>query len=630
LFERGLDPDKRTQLGAHYTDRASIISLVEPVVIEPLRAEFEVMKTRVVELLATGKKVTRRTPDSKNAEKVFHAYLERLRSIRVLDPACGSGNFLYLALQALKDLEREAILWGSLTLQRPQEFPQVGPHAVHGIEVSIFAAELARVTIWIGEIQWMLNNGFAYLTNPILQPLNSIECRDALLDLSDPAQPKEAEWPTADAIVGNPPFLGGKLLRASLTSEYVDTLFKVFAGRVPAEADFVCYWFEKARALMVDGRVKRVGLLATQGIRGGASRRVLERIEESGRILMARSDEPWVLDGAAVHVSFVCFDRGTEESATLDGVRVASINANLTSGLDLTKARRLKENLSIAFMGDTKGGSFDISREQAEQLLAMPNPDGRNNRDVVRPWVNGLDITRRSRDMWIIDFGVNLSIEEAALYEAPFSYVEQHVKTTRVTNRRAAYAERWWLHVEPRSGMRARLAGLDRYLGTPSLTKHRLFVWLPAVVLADHQITVVARDDDYTFGVLHSRVHELWARGMGTQLREVESGFRYTSTTTFETFAFPRPTAAQAAAIAGEGAELNRLRAGWLNPAGASDEELQKRTLTNLYNERPAWLRQVHERLDNRVLEAYGFPLDLSDEDLLSRLLGLNLSRVAV
>ena len=630
LFERGLDPDKRTQLGAHYTDRASITSLIEPVVIEPLRAEFEVMKTRVAELLATGKKVTKRTPDSENAEKVFHAYLERLRSIRVLDPACGSGNFLYLALQALKDLEREAILWGSLTLQRPQQFPQVGPHAVHGIEVSIFAAELARVTIWIGEIQWMLNNGFAYLTNPILQPLNSIECRDALLDLSDPDQPKEAEWPTADAIVGNPPFLGGKLLRTSLGSDYVDTLFKVFAGRVPAEADLVCYWFEKARALLSKGNVGRVGLLATQGIRGGANRRVLERIEESGRIFMARSDEPWVLDGAAVHVSFVCFDGTAQGAAVLDGASVGSINANLTSGLDLTKAHRLKENLGIAFMGDTKGGPFDIAHELAEQLLLAPNPDGRNNRDVVRPWVNGIDITSRSRDMWIIDFGLNMSIEEAALYEAPFSYVEKHVQPTRAANRRAAYAERWWLHVEPRSGMRARLAGLNRYIATPRVTKHRLFAWLPAAVLADSATIVLAREDDYMFGVLHSRAHELWARGMGTQLREVESGFRYTPTTTFETFPLPRPKPAQAASIAEAAAELDRLRIGWLNPPGVDAQELKKRTLTLLYNQDPAWLRQAHERLDHAVLDAFGFPADISDDDLLSRLLDLNFSREPV
>jgi len=178
--------------------------------------------------------------------------------------------------------------------------------------------------------------------------------------------------------------------------------------------------------------------------------------------------------------------------------------------------------------------------------------------------------------------------------------------------------------------MRSALAGLERYIATPRVTKHRLFAWLPAAVLADSAVIVLARDDDYMFGLLQSRIHDLWARGLGTQLREVESGFRYTPTTTFETFPFPRASPAQAHGIRTEGAELNRLRLGWLNPAGVSDEDLQKRTLPNLYNERPAWLRQVHERLDHRVLEAYGFPADISDDDLLSRLLDLNLSRKPV
>ena len=278
-------------------------------------------------------------------------------------------------------------------------------------------------------------------------------------------------------------------------------------------------------------------------------------------------------------------------------------------------------------MGDTKGGPFDIDDATAQTLLASPNPDGRNNRDVVRPWVNGLDLTRRPRGMWIIDFGVDMSINEAALYEGPFSYVEQHVQPTRVANRREAYAERWWLHVEARSGMRTALAELDRFIATPRVTKHRLFVWLQAGVLADSAIIVMARDDDYTFGVLHSRAHELWALGLGTQL---ETRPRYTPTTTFETFPFPSPTPEASTAVASAAADLNALRLGWLNPAGLAPEELEKRTLTQLYNHMPAWLRQAHERLDHRVLEAYGLPADISDDDLLARLLDLNLSREAV
>ncbi len=625
LFERGLDPSKRTQLGAHYTDRASIMRLIEPVLLTPLRRDLEATEARVEALVAEGKTITARTPADRNPVAVFNAFLQRLRAVRVLDPACGSGNFLYLALQALKDLEREAILWASLTMNTPMQFPEVGPQAVLGIELNSYAAELARVVIWIGEIQWMISNGFAYLRDPILKPLDTIEQRDAVLDLSDPGHPSEPAWPSATVIIGNPPFLGGKLVRTNLGSEYVDALFKVYEGRVPREADFVCYWHEKARAMVEAGEVTRVGLLATQGIRGGANRRVLERMKASGDIFTAWADEPWVLEGAAVHVSFVGFDDGSESERHLDGHPVATINADLTSGIDLTRVHRLPENRGIAFMGDTKGGPFDIPAEAAAALLAMPNPDGRSNADVVRPWVNGLDLTRRPRNMWIIDFGTAMTMEEAALYEGPFEYVKEHVMPTRVNNRRAAYAARWWLHVEPRTEMRKALSGLPRCIGTPRLTKHRLFVWLSSQTLPDSQVIIFARDDDYFFGVLHSAPHELWSLRLGTQL---ETRPRYTATTTFETFPFPaEPSAESINEIEAAARQLNDLRVGWLDPPGLSPGELAKRTLTNLYNAPPTWLAQAHERLDRAVHTAYGWPYPLDDAEVLARLLEINLAR---
>jgi hypothetical protein len=624
LFERGLDPGKRAQLGAHYTDRGSIMRLIEPVLLGPLRRDLEATKVKVEALLAAGGKVTARTPAAKNPVAVFDAFLDRLRAVRVLDPACGSGNFLYLALLALKDLEHEANLWASTTLGTPIKLPQVGPQAVLGIELNPYAAELARVVIWIGEIQWMLAHGFAYNRDPILKPLDTIEERDALLAFDDQGTPCEASWPSASVIIGNPPFLGGKLLRSNLGDRYVDDLFKVYEGRVPREADLVCYWHENARAMVEASRTQSVGLLATQGIRGGANRRVLERIKESGDIFLAWADEPWILEGAAVHISFVGFDDGTEKERILNGERVLAINANLTGGLDLTLARRLPENAGIAFMGDTKGGAFDVSAEAAARLLASPNPDGRSNADVVRPWVNGLDITRRPRGMWIIDFGTDMTIDEAALYEAPFEYVREHVKPARMVSRTTR--SEWWLHERPRVDMREALTGLDRYLATPRVTKHRLFVWLPARTLADSQLIVFARDDDYFFGVLHSSVHELWARGMGTQLREVESGFRYTPTTTFETFPFPEcPTLDAIEEVAAAARQLDGLRSGWQSPPGLSAAELAKRTLTNLYNQPPTWLVQAHERLNLAVCAAYGWQHLLSDDEVLARLLKLNL-----
>jgi hypothetical protein len=625
LFERGLDPDQRAQLGAHYTDRASILRLVEPVLMAPLRRDWAETQAKITPLVLAGRKVTARTPADQNPERIFRAFLERLRSIRVLDPACGSGNFLYISLQLLKDLEYEAIQWGSLVLQIPQEFPQVGPQNLLGIEINPFAAELARVTIWIGQIQWMLAHGLGHPRDPVLQPLDNIREQDALLDLSDPSHPREAEWPKADVVVGNPPFLGDKLMIGALGEPYVDTLRRVY-DRLPGGVDLCTYWHEKARAAIETGHLERAGLLATQGIRGGANRAVLDRIKRTGDVFFAYADEPWVLSGAAVHISFVGQDDGSQAERALDGYPVASINANLTTGLDLTQARRLKENFGISFQGPVKVGPFEIDEVAAKQMLATPNPDGRSNADVVRPWLNGKDLTTRLRNMSIIDFG-EMPVEEAALYEAPFEYVRERVRPMRLLGRRAGRAKRWWLLGETVPALRRVLADLERFICTPRVAKHRLFAWVPGGTMPDSAVVAIARDDDYTFGILHSRVHEAWARGMGTQLREVESGFRYTPTTCFETFRFPRPNDAQREAIAEAARELDRLRNGWLNPAGLTDDQLAKRTLTNLYNARPAWLAQAHERLDAAVLAAYGWPADIDREDLLARLLALNLAR---
>ena len=621
LFERALDASKRSQLGAHYTGADDIGLVVEPVVMEPLRREWEAAEEEVNRLISGGDEIA--------ARERLEAFQQRLASVRVLDPACGSGNFLYIALRSLLDLERLVIDFNDA--QGWEEiYPLVRPNQMLGLEINPYAAELARTALWIGYIQWHQANGIHYRQIPILAPMNnSIRRTDAILADGDTANPRETDWPDAEFIIGNPPFLGGKLLRSQLGDEYVDALFQSYRGRVPAEADIVCYWFEKARATLEKGKAKRAGLLATQGIRGGANRRVLQRIKDSGDVFLAWSDQPWVLDGAAVHTSIVGFDDGSESNRQLDGVAVESINANLTGGADLTAARRLKDNLGIAFMGDTKGGPFDIPGSLGQEMLNSPNPHGKGNSEVVKPWVNGRDITDRSRGMWIIDFG-DMSADEAALFEAPFEYVNAHVRPSRVGNRRQHYADCWWLHMEPRPGMRLALQDLDRYIATPTIAKHRLFAWLASEVLPDHALIIIARDDDYTFGVLHSRFHEVWALAMGTQL---ESRPRYTPTTCFETFPFPEPDDSQREAIATAAARLNELREGWLNPADADGnpalppKDLSRRTLTNLYNRRPAWLANAHATLDAAVAAAYGWPATLPDAEILERLLALNLQR---
>jgi type II restriction/modification system DNA methylase subunit YeeA len=308
LFERGLDPDKRSQLGAHYTDRDKIMMIIGPVIIEPLKAEWEAIRSGMTALMATAEdkkaKAGARTKARNQAIKLHAGYIEMLTKFRVLDPACGSGNFLNLALLALKDIEHKANL-DAEALGLPRGFPRVGPECLKGIEINPYAAELARVSIWIGEIQWMRRNGFSASRNPVLRPLDAIECADALVEPHPVTGVwREKTWPQADVIVGNPPFLGaGKFLRV-LGDSYTQRLRDIFRGRVPEGADLVTYWFAKAAAAPT--QICRVGLVATNSIRSSASNIPIQTFALEFDIFSAWADEPWVVDGAAVRVSIVC------------------------------------------------------------------------------------------------------------------------------------------------------------------------------------------------------------------------------------------------------------------------------------------------------------------------------------
>ncbi|MGO9918091.1 MAG: class I SAM-dependent DNA methyltransferase [Isosphaeraceae bacterium] len=674
LFERVMDPAQRSQLGAHYTGFRDISTLVEPVVMAPLRREWAELLEKIASLVPDvivtrkGESLFRPVDESRiqEAQKLVDAFLERLRAIRVLDPACGSGNFLYVTLRLLKDLEKEILI--ECRHRGLKEFElKVGPNQLFGIEVNAYAFDLAQMTVWIGFIQWQKDNGFPVEHEPILQTLHNFQQKDAIVDLTDPANPAEPEWPDADFIVGNPPFLGGKKLRTELGDAYVDKMFSLWREHVRPEADLCCYWFEKARRQLKIGKCHRAGLLATQGIRGGANRHSLNRIKATGDIFFAISDRDWVIDGANVHISIIGFDDGSEKSKTLDGISCATINSNLSSVADIAEARRLAVNVGIAFMGDTKGGGFDIPERLALTLLNAPNPHGRPNSDVIVPWINGLDVTRRNRNMWIIDFGTHASIENASLYEKPFAFVQEHVHPARQGNKRQVYKERWWIHVEARPSMRDKLERLPRFVATPTVSKHRLFLWSEAPTLPDHQLIAITRSDDSVFGVLHSKLHEVWGLRLGTRL---ETRPRYTPTTCFETFPFPEPTDAQRTAIASAAKHLENLRSNWQNPPewvreqilefpGSIDGpwaryvhdpddrgigtvryprlvakdahvfDLAKRTLTNLYNERPTWLDLAHKALDEAVFDAYGWDPSMTDEQILAALLELNLERSA-
>ncbi len=632
LFERSLDPNKRAQLGAHYTSREDILAIVEPVLMVPLRRKWtEVQeKTRSLAERRDTSSGGQRTQRQNELVRLLTGFAEEIAATHVLDPACGSGNFLYVALKQLLDLEKEVIAFAR-EADVPTFFPKVGPEQVHGIELNEYAHDLATATVWIGYIQWLRDNGFGRPSEPILKPLETVTQMDAILSFSEDGRPVEPEWPEADVIVGNPPFLGGKRLRSELQDDYVDNVFTLYRDRVAREADLVCYWFEKARSEIEDGKAKRAGLLATNSIRGGANRRVLQRVKETGDIFFAESDRRWILNGAAVRVSMVGFDSATENEKVLDGAPVQQINSDLTGALDLTEAISLPENTGIAFMGDTKGGPFDIPPDLArEMLITTGNPNGCPNSDVVRPWVNGRDITRRPRDYHIVDFGTEMRLEDAALYEAPFEYVNEQVRPAREGSR-TTRAE-WWLHERPRVDMREALAGLPRFICTPRVAKYRLFVRLEGATLPDSATIAFDRDDDYFLGVLHSQAHELWALRMGTFLG-VGNDPRYTPTTCFETFPLPWPPGEEPIGdplveeIAEAAQRLDELRRNWLDPEGATESELKKRTLTNLYNARPTWLDNAHKKLDAAVFAAYGWPEEIADEDVLKNLLALNLER---
>ena len=633
LFERSMDPSQRTRLGAHYTSREDILTIVEPVLMAPLRREWGTVQKEVEDL---AERIAEQGPRArgntlKRMEEKLSSFAAKIRQTTVLDPACGSGNFLYVSLRQLLSLEKEISAFAGRVGLTPF-FPGVSPEQLYGIEISPYAHELAQVSIWIGYLQWMVDNGFGRPQEPILGPMTNIRHRDAILQRDD-GEVREPDWPAADVIVGNPPFLGGKRMRAELRDGYVDDVFSLYSGKVRREADLVCYWFERAREELAKGRTRRIGLLATNSIRGGANRDVLRRIRESGEIFFAEADRPWILDGAAVKVSMVGFDDGSEKGKVLDGAPVEQINSDLTGALDLTEARSLNENINISFMADTKGGPFDIPPDLARTMLdASGNPNGRPNSDVVRPWANGMDVTRRPRGMYIVDFGVDMALDDAALYEAPFEYINEHVKPMREKNNRKVYRDLWWIHMEPRPAMRRALADLPRYMATSSVSKHRTFSWLDSSTLPDHALIVFARSDDYFFGVLHSRAHELWALRMGTSL---EDRPRYTPTTCFETFPLPWPPGeepdgdARIAAVADAARRLDELRRNWLNPAGGTEVEAKKRTLTNLYNQRPTWLDNAHRKLDEVVFSAYGWPEETSDENTLKNLLSLNLERAS-
>jgi len=657
LFERGLDPDKRSQLGAHYTDRDKIMQIVRPVIVEPLLAEWATVKAQIEAELDKAAKATTKAAKTKarnEAQRLRAAFGERLLNFRVLDPACGSGNFLYIALLELKNIEHRVNLEAE-ALGFHREFPRIGPEAVKGIELNPYAAELARVSVWIGEIQWMRRNGFEAAKNPILRSLGTIQNRDAVLNPDG----TRAEWPKVDVVVGNPPFLGAARHLRELGEDYTTKLRTAYQGTVPESADLVSYWF--AQCLAADVTLTRVGLVATNSIRSSGSNVPVKAFATAFCIFNAWADLPWVVDGAAVRVSIVCAARNPPQNRLLDGVEVSVISHTLTT--DIRAAIRLREQAGIIFRGPPKIGPFDLKGETAREWLLLPmNPNGRSNSDVLRPLWIANDIVRRPDERWIIDFA-DKPKPVAALYEVPFEYTAIHVQPVRASNRRQARRERWWQHGETIPALRREMSKYDRIIVTPMVSKHRLFVWMPTSILPDQRLMAICRDDDTTFGTLSSSFHSIWTM-RNCSWHGAGNDPVYNAVSVFETYPFPEglipniPAADYAAdpraqKVAAAAARLNELRENWLNPPDLVDRVpevvpgypdrllpkddaaaaiLKKRTLTNLYNARPAWLDHAHKALDEAVAEAYGWGDDwragkLTDDEILARLFQLNQER---
>ena len=630
LFERALGlTEERAPLGAHYTGEADIRRVVQPVILDHLQREWAAVRAQIDGLQHEQDVGARHASPLRGASTAdcashrLQSFRRRLASVTVLDPACGSGNFLYVTLKALLDLERQAIDCQTALGAAPG-LPLVNPAQMMGLEVNEYAAQLAKTALWIGYIQWHQANGFAYTNRPILNNIHGIECRDAAIAANDDGTADKAPWPDADYIIGNPPFLGAKDMLTELGSDYTSRLRQTYGDALDGAVDLCCYWFEQARTQIAAGKARRAGLLATQAIRFSSNRRTLERIKESGDVFAAYDDLQWKPEepgSAAVHVSIVCFDDGSETVKTLNGNPATDIDTRLTDAVHLDRARLLPQNAGLCFKGPDKGGPFDLTPQDAATMLADSNPNGKPNSDVVKRYVIGRDLNGKPQERWLIDFGAMPEIE-AQLYSLPYQHCLQVVKPTRAKNRDKRLRERWWQHRRSGDDVKGAIASLTRYIVTCQVSKHRCFQYIDASTVPDSTIVAFCREDDYLLGILESHIHKVWTAAIGTQLREKESGRRYIISECFEKFPFPTPTESQREAVAQAARTLDDQRRNVCRPNGT-----YRRSMTALYNENPPWLQTAHAQLDAAVAQAYAWPPDLPDDDLLRRLVRLNTER---
>lgn len=694
LLERALDPEERHALGAHYTPRAYVERLVLPTVIEPLREDWSNARAAALTLAREGA--------LDEALKVVRDFHQGLCRVRVLDPACGSGNFLYVTLEHLKRLEGEVfnefdaldpdrqsgkLRQQGLALDGDRADPfggeTVDPHQLLGIEVNPRAAAIAEMVLWIGYLQWHFRTrGNVQPPEPVLRDFRNIECRDAVLawDRIEPVlddsgrpvtrwdgksykastvtgdsvpddsarvpvvryvNPRKAEWPAADFVVGNPPFIGTKRMRQLLGDGYVDAVRGV-RPEIEDSADFVMLWWAQAAELVKSGALRQSGLITTKTIQQNFNRRVVSRfigLEGELSVSFAIPSHPWVdsADGAAVRIALTVLARGThagrlmtvvKESQGSDGevdvqlsVSAGAIKADLRIGANLQSTVPLKANDRISGMGVALHGSgFVLLPEQAAEAK-------RGGAHVIRGYVGGRDLLQEPRERYVIDFS-GLSQQDARLANAvAFQRVIDHVKPERDHNSRKSIRELWWRFGWERPHLRRAIVGLRRYIGTTETAKHRVFQFIDGAVLADHMVVCVATDDALILGVLSSSPHLIWSLVTGGTL---EDRPRYNKNRCWDPFPFPSIDSVQSEKVRliAEQIDTHRKR------QQAAHPEL---TLTGVYNvleklrrgeplndkERRiheqglvSVLRELHDDLDRAVFAAYGW------NDLADRLVG--------
>lgn len=690
LLERALDPRERHKLGAHYTPRAYVERLVVPTIMEPLRGEWEDVYAAAVQLDSEGK-----TKEAIAAVREFHG---KLCEVRILDPACGSGNFLYVSLELIKRLEGEVL--NALKEFGDRETPllTVDPHQFLGIELNPRAAAIADLVLWIGYLQWHFRTrGKTNPPEPVLHNFHNIECRDAVLahDGTEPVldeegkpvtrwdgrttkthpvtgeqvpdetarvpvlrykNPRKAEWPEADYVVGNPPFIGNKRMRFALGDGYVEAL-RIAYTDVSGHVDFVMFWWDKAAVLMSKSHLRQFGFITTNSMHQTASRSVLERhLQGTLGLAFAIPDHPWVdeSDGAAVRIAMTVVGRdtniGTLQRITREtevdaaehqvefAIESGTIGPNLQIGAGVSSSAELSANRGLSFMGMTLVGDFRLS----EADLALLGISRKALPPVVRRYLNGKDVAQTSQNRYVIDlFG--LSSEQAReKYPALFQRILDFVKPLRDENKRKAYRDRYWIFGEPRPALRDAIRGLDRYIVTGETARHRFFTFLGPDTTPDHKLYVIASDDPFLLGVLSSRIHVKWALAAGGRLG-VGNDPTWTNSTCFLPFSFPACSEAQQEKIRelAEALDAHRKRQQGLHPGltmtgmynvleklrsgealTAKEKQIHEQGLVSV-------LKQLHDDLDAAVAEAYGWPVDLSDEEILERLVALNKERAA-